>query len=287
MENIDLSPLENKMEEGVSNLSNKIDNIKLPEIDTTELAKQGENQEATNSKILDVVSGINVDDIANAILYRSRIPLEFGGFSFTDSSNHDNITSVYLDISKVNGIRDDNIIDLTPLGMDRFLNNKNITFFEAKNLTHASILGNYRFFKGASNLRTLIVPKLKTIPSYIIEGTAVEYFDCSYAEKFGIEANSNVSIYGSPVLDNLITGYCFNTNILLNLWNPYTVLETEEGVSRINNNIRKNMIANMPDRNGLEPLTITFHKELRNALTEETEQAFAAKNWNISPAKSV
>lgn len=80
VENIDLSPLENKMEEGVSNLSNKIDNIKLPEIDTTELAKestlnqvsskldninvdvdlssvakQGSNADATNSKILEEV----------------------------------------------------------------------------------------------------------------------------------------------------------------------------------------------------------------------------------------
>ena len=40
-------------------LADKIDNIKLPEIDTTELAKQGENQEATNTKILEEVQKIN------------------------------------------------------------------------------------------------------------------------------------------------------------------------------------------------------------------------------------
>ncbi len=56
VQNINLSSLENKMEEGVNNLSNKIDSIKLPEIDTTELAKQGENAEATNSKILEEVA---------------------------------------------------------------------------------------------------------------------------------------------------------------------------------------------------------------------------------------
>lgn len=55
VENIDLSPIESKVEEGVNTLSSKIDNIKLPEIDTTELAKQGENQEATNSKILEEI----------------------------------------------------------------------------------------------------------------------------------------------------------------------------------------------------------------------------------------
>lgn len=39
-------------------LADKIDNIQLPEIDTTELAKQGSNQEATNSKILDEVKDV-------------------------------------------------------------------------------------------------------------------------------------------------------------------------------------------------------------------------------------
>ena len=43
----------------VEEVGNKIDNIKLPEIDTTELAKQGENQEATNTKILEEVQKIN------------------------------------------------------------------------------------------------------------------------------------------------------------------------------------------------------------------------------------
>ena len=43
---------------GMSVLADKIDNIKLPEIDTTELAKQGENKEATNSAILKAVFDI-------------------------------------------------------------------------------------------------------------------------------------------------------------------------------------------------------------------------------------
>lgn len=63
VENIDLTPIENKVDEGVSTLADKIDNIQLPEIDTTELAKQGENQEATMSAVLD---GIN--SIANSMV---------------------------------------------------------------------------------------------------------------------------------------------------------------------------------------------------------------------------
>lgn len=44
------------------------DQLQLPEIDTTELAKQGENQEATNSKIYDAVKSI--PDLS--LLYAAR-----------------------------------------------------------------------------------------------------------------------------------------------------------------------------------------------------------------------
>lgn len=48
----------NDLADTLPTLSDKIDNIKLPEIDTTELAKQGENKGATNSAILKAVSAI-------------------------------------------------------------------------------------------------------------------------------------------------------------------------------------------------------------------------------------
>jgi hypothetical protein len=58
IDNIDLSAVENKVQEESAAIQGKIDNIKLPEIDTTELAKQGENQEATMSKVYDAVKSI-------------------------------------------------------------------------------------------------------------------------------------------------------------------------------------------------------------------------------------
>lgn len=60
----DLSSVASKVEE----VGNKIDNIKLPEIDTTELAKQGENQEATNTAIYEAVK--NIPDLS--LLYAAR-----------------------------------------------------------------------------------------------------------------------------------------------------------------------------------------------------------------------
>lgn len=46
-------------EETLNTLANKIDNIKLPEIDTTKLAKQGENQEATMSVVYEELMKLN------------------------------------------------------------------------------------------------------------------------------------------------------------------------------------------------------------------------------------
>lgn len=56
------------MADAVNTLSDKIDNIKFPEIDTTELAKQGSNQEATNTKILEAVQ--KIPDLKN--IYSAR-----------------------------------------------------------------------------------------------------------------------------------------------------------------------------------------------------------------------
>ena len=81
VENIDLSSLENKMEEGVNNLSNKIDNITLPEIDTTELAKQGDNPDATLTAIYKLLIGSNElsPDIPEGVAEQLALILKFFG----------------------------------------------------------------------------------------------------------------------------------------------------------------------------------------------------------------
>ena len=57
-----------KIDENTSDLADKIDNIKLPEIDTTELAKQGEDPDATNTAIFNSVKSI--PDLS--LLYAAR-----------------------------------------------------------------------------------------------------------------------------------------------------------------------------------------------------------------------
>lgn len=81
VENIDISSLENKMEEGVNNLSNKIDNIKLPEIDTSAIAKQGDDKNATLTAIYKMLVGNDEpsQDIPEGVAERLALILEFFG----------------------------------------------------------------------------------------------------------------------------------------------------------------------------------------------------------------
>lgn len=57
-----------KILEETLKVSDKIDNIQLPEIDTTELAKQGDDQEATNTAIFNAVKSL--PDLS--LLYAAR-----------------------------------------------------------------------------------------------------------------------------------------------------------------------------------------------------------------------
>lgn len=91
IDNIDLSAVENKVQEESAAIQAKIDNIKLPEIDTSaiakestlnavsrkldnlnvevdlsDVAKQGENQEATNTAIYDTLNYIK-DDVIDIV----------------------------------------------------------------------------------------------------------------------------------------------------------------------------------------------------------------------------
>lgn len=77
------------------------------------------------------------------------------------------------------------------------------------------------------------------------------------------------------------------TSFSFTYWKPSSVLADADKIVQLNKNIRDHIAAKVTDRNGLEPLTATFSQALRDVLTEETEQAFRDKNWNIAPAKTV
>lgn len=68
-------------------LADKIDNIKLPEIDTTELAKQGDDKNATLTAIYKLLIGSNEPspDIPEGVAERLALILEFFGMKPIES----------------------------------------------------------------------------------------------------------------------------------------------------------------------------------------------------------
>lgn len=90
IDNIDLTPIENKVDEGVSALSTKIENI-----DLSSVAKQGENAEATNSKILEEVQ--KIPNLKN--IYSARF-----------EKNDDNINTYTMILPIIAGVEGDTII---------------------------------------------------------------------------------------------------------------------------------------------------------------------------------
>lgn len=81
IDNIDLSAVENKVQEESTVIQTKIDNIKLPEIDTTELAKQGDDKNATLTAIYKMLVGNDEpsQDIPEGVAERLALILEFFG----------------------------------------------------------------------------------------------------------------------------------------------------------------------------------------------------------------
>lgn len=81
IDNIDLSAVENKVQEESAAIQAKIDNIKLPEIDTTELAKQGDDKNATLTAIYKMLVGNDEpsQDIPEGVAERLALILEFFG----------------------------------------------------------------------------------------------------------------------------------------------------------------------------------------------------------------
>lgn len=79
----------------VEEVGNKIDNIKLPEIDISAIAKQGDKPEATNSKILEEVQ--KIPNLKN--IYSARF-----------EKNDDNINTYTMILPIIAGVEGDTII---------------------------------------------------------------------------------------------------------------------------------------------------------------------------------
>lgn len=101
--------------------------------------------------------------------------------------------------------------------------------------------------------------------------------------------NGNTELARRGELVNLIdlTFGELETNVGLSNWTATNVLADPDKTIQLQNNIHNHIAERVKDVSGESPLTITFSQGVRDVLLPETEALFAAKNWNIAPAKSV
>ena len=111
IDNIDLTPIESKVDEGVSTLSTKIDNI-----DLSSVAKQGDNNEATNSAILSALNGIA------ASMYNGVPIVSQAG----DATISPNVLNVWGEVTSLNITKGNSIDGITNLYLIRFVAGENL-----------------------------------------------------------------------------------------------------------------------------------------------------------------
>lgn len=146
---------------------------------------------------------------------------------------------------------------------------------------------NNSIFEGCTSLKTLLMPNVTAFSVYHLcnNCTLLEFVDMS---ELATTIGGVAAVFTNAV--NLID-VCIGKNLttsfyILDSWNPTNVLADATKTATLNANIRNHIAAKVQDRTGQSALTITFSQALRNALETATEQAFAAKNWNISPART-
>jgi hypothetical protein len=158
---------------------------------------------------------------------------------------------------------------------------QNCTSLKVLNLPKMTICP-HRICQSASSLKYLIVPKMQTLRGSMC-------YQCyNLKEIYAPSAVSNThnvgldtAFTGCSNLENITIG-AYRENLNLSSWVP-----NDNILDKVVHNIHANIALRVQDRTDTTSLTITFAQKVRNALLAETEEVFAAKNWNIAPAKTV
>lgn len=116
IEGIDADLLDADFTWRLAEIEHKVDNIKLPEIDTTELAKQGDNPEATNSAILSALNGVA------ASMYKGMPIVSQAG----DATISPNVLNVWGEVTLLNITKGNDIDGITNLYLIRFVAGDNL-----------------------------------------------------------------------------------------------------------------------------------------------------------------
>lgn len=176
--------------------------------------------------------------------------------------------------------------------------------FEMRN-GNTTTQGISSWMSGSTTLREVIIPNLANtgyigyVSNFFDNMTELRVLDLQYSNKNLLFSSGCFT--GSNKLIDLIIGSNLGSSYSISSWYPTeaildnsTSLLTQADLDlgftsnreKLLYNIREHIAANLPDRTDDTPFTLTFNQTLRNAFDQATDDAFAAKNWDIAPARS-
>ncbi len=276
-------------------IKEKIDNIKLPEIDTTELAK-----ESTLQGVKDLVENIkqNVDlvpvtNLLQQIVDANVLRPNLQGITFVDGTATDDISALIVGGAP----------NILTIGSETFNDViRQYTFSGCSSLQQANFplatsIGNYAF-NSCSNLKQVNIPLATSVSGFT-------FYSCSSLQQANIPLVASVGVNDFQGCNNLIKltlGVNLGKSINLSSanWNPTNAYSTASrslipedvqaehplwyNLDYLLYNIRECIAANLPDRTGQSALTITFNATMKGHINNspETIAAFTDKNWTIA-----
>lgn len=309
---------EETLTQGVQAIRDDISHI---DIDTSDLAKQGTNPNATLTDTQTAAQNAetaagqakqaaddakaaalalpSAQEIAQAVIAGTSIPLNLGGIEFVSGHEQTTIIGALLNFAYIYRFTDTETVVLNTIGYP-FQSWANLHEVHMLNCEEAM---NVTVFRKIPALEYANLPKLRLVST---SGTAAQFYNCPNLKKVNVSSLAIFppsSMFGDcHNLIDLITGANFTSSVnLKNNWDPtnaynsslstlVTDTEDEFGNPITNNlqqllyNIRRHFAANLPDRTGLSSLTITFHANMKAAIQADTatSNAFTNKNWTIA-----
>lgn len=151
------------------------------------------------------------------------------------------------------------------------------------------------------NLKSIELPSLLNIPATMFSAP-IEGYDTSTGTKKGYSLIELLDYSSATSIGTNLGGICAAHTTLANLidlrvgaleasvnaqyWTATNVIADETKKAQLQQNIHNHIAERVSDRTGTSALTFTFSQEVRNVLLPETEELFAAKNWNIAPTRT-
>lgn len=280
---------------GVQDIREDISHIN---IDTSNLAKQGTNPNATLTEVQTAAEAAKtaaealptLQEIVGGVINETTILPNLEGYTFSAGFTPHGAGDVLINRKILYSIDDDKVEELNGTLYDVGLGS-----LEYVRLRKATTLKVNYFARQMSSLKALICDELTGIENYY--GFV---YDSPLLEMVALPKVSSINTISQfancPRLINLIIGGGFISSFSLQYWSPTEALRSDtnslvkSGETFANNlekllyNIREHIAANLINRTEQTSLTLTMSAAVKAAINGDTAtaNAFADKNWIIA-----